>query len=137
MKFSALNIVSLSHNDRFPVYRSRAVTQKDDDRGIPFGASAQRRISLLSLSLSLSLSMLKVPNVEEKNEHVARHVMHFSNSFLHFHSFNNHITTLYRGGGERVHRKVEHGVPTLLVGIVFFCSQTITDIYGWKLPTLE
>ena len=25
---------------------------------------------------------------------------------------------MYRGGGERVHRQVEHGVPTLLAGIV-------------------
>ena len=75
-------------------------------------------------------------NVEEKDENVPRHVMHFSTSFLHLHLFYNHITTLYRGGGERVHRQVEHGVPTLLAGIVFFCSQTITDIYGRKLPTL-
>ena len=44
--------------------------------------------------------------------------MHFSNSFLHFHPFYNHITTLYRGEGERVHRQNEHGVPTLLAGIV-------------------
>ena len=56
-------------------------------------------------------------NVEEKDEHVARHVMHFSNSFLNFHSFYNHITTLYRGG-EGVHQENEHGVPTLLAGIV-------------------
>ena len=63
-------------------------------------------------------------NVEEKDENVPRHVMHFSTSFLHLHLFYNHITTLYRGGGERVHRQVEHGVPTLLAGIVDFLKNS-------------
>ena len=44
--------------------------------------------------------------------------MHLVKLDLNFSSFPSHITTLYKGGGEIVHRDKKQGVPRVLAAIV-------------------